>query len=298
MTVLLTVPAPVDAPGRIPVVPVARALAAGLLVKGQAVRVLSRVRNEVWPEGVELVDGDVAQPEGAAPAFEGISALLLAGASPATVHRALELAAAGGAGRVVVLSSHGPDVEVAFPPEYWEWLAVEVVAERCGLPWCHVVPSLPFATAISASYPMALPSLRDSVQAGGPVMRPFAMARLPSIDERDLADVLRLALFDRDFVGKRIHATGYGLSEADRVEAVIRATGQAVELRDLSRDDGLLYLTSQGLEDDEAAYVLDTTGWFLEHVDAHEGEAARLLGRSLRSFDAWARENCDAFRTA
>ncbi|WP_030432213.1 hypothetical protein [Allokutzneria albata] len=60
---------------------------------------------------MSLQQGEVAE------AFAGIGALFLAGAVPETVRQAVTLTRQGGAERVAVLSSHGPEVEIEFGPE-------------------------------------------------------------------------------------------------------------------------------------------------------------------------------------
>ena len=122
MRVLVTVTALLDYPGAVPTEPVSRALAHQLRRADIAVRVLSPSRPVGdWPTGVEFVAGDITRPADTPEAFDGVDRLFLAGASPATVHQALEPARAAGMTKVVDLSSHGPEfdgrrVEVAGRP--------------------------------------------------------------------------------------------------------------------------------------------------------------------------------------
>lgn len=163
--VVLALGPQIDYPGSLPNVLLAklarsaigRQLAGVLHDQGMPVRVLCADDPADWPPGVEVFAESVTRPAETPEVFAGITAVFLAGADPATVYEALSLARAGGATQVVTLSSHGPEVEVALLPEAWHWLAIEVVAERSGLAWTHIVPSLVMGVTLTGSYPLVGP---------------------------------------------------------------------------------------------------------------------------------------------
>ncbi len=137
VTTLITSVPPRKAPGAVPVGPVGRCLARGLLDRGESVRALCpRSEAPGWPPGVEIIEGSVLRPAEAPSAFVGIDRLFLAGATrevrterPYSVSEVVSRAVEGGARAIVVLSSHGPVFEMALPPEQWHWLAVERAVE-------------------------------------------------------------------------------------------------------------------------------------------------------------------------
>lgn len=91
-----------------------------------------------WQDGVEVVEGSITRPVARADVFAGVDGVFLAGAVPATVRDALDVAEDAGVRRIVVLSSHGPEYEEAYPPETWFWLAIERAVEHSGMEWTHL----------------------------------------------------------------------------------------------------------------------------------------------------------------
>lgn len=296
MRVLVTVTPMVNYPGAVPTEPVSRALAHHLRRQDIAVRVLSESRPPgEWPSGVEFVAGDITRPADTPEAFAGVDRLFLAGATPATAHQAMEQARAAGVVKVVDLSSHGPDFEVALPPEYWHWLAVEVVVERSGMAWGHVVPSATMGATLTGVYPLAGDVWRERIARRRPIRSPYATARVPLIHEDDLAEVVTRVLLETSFDGRRTEAAGRPVSALERAEALRDATGSPITVEDVAADHAPAVLRSMGLEDHDIAHLLSTLQWFAEHDDDTYLATERILGRPLRDFSTWARQNAAAF---
>lgn len=293
--VLLALGPQIDYPGSLPNALIAQQLASVLHTAGVPVRVLTEDGRAGWPQGVEVVAGSCTRPAETPGAFEAIAAMFLAGADPTTVYEALSLARSGGAAKVVTLSSHGPEVEVALPPEHWHWLAVEVVAERCGLAWTHIVPSLVMGVTLTGSYPLAMPSWRELIERGEPISRPFADAAVPFIHERDLATLVAMALRDPVWNSRTINAAGRPISDRERAQILGDMLGRAVVFEPLTREEAEQRYQEQGLDEHTIAYLLDTATWFAEHDDDSFIEAERLLDRPLVSYAEWVREHVSAF---
>lgn len=291
-SVLLTVVPLADYPGCIPTEPVSRYLAEALLAEGDSVRVLAEGEQaEGWPEGVEVVEGSVMHPSETPTAFEGVKAFFLAGADPSTVHDALHRAKEGGATQVVNLSSHGPEIEITLPPDYWQWLATEVVVERSGMAWRHVVPSLVMAVTLTNSYPLVGKSWRDLIRSGQPIRRPFAEAKFPFIHEKDLATIISKVLQGQAFNGRKLHISGRLISDLERVQTLREVLGRDIAFEPLSRTQAVRDYRAQGLTDDAIDYVLQTSEWFAEHPQEVHLEAERILGRPLLSYAQWVEEH-------
>ncbi|HEU4322949.1 MAG TPA: NAD(P)H-binding protein [Roseiflexaceae bacterium] len=293
--ILLALGPQIDYPGSLPNLLIGRQLATVLLDAGLAVRVLIDEAATGWPSGVEVFTGSVTRPSEVPAAFAEIVALFLAGADPATAYEALALARAGGAQKVVTLSSHGPTVEVALPPDHWHWLAIEVIAERSGLAWTHVVPSLVMGVTLTGSYPLVGASWHELITRGEPIRRPFADARVPFIHERDLAEIVAIALREPAYDGRTIHATGVGISDRERAQLLGDVLGHQIAFEPLTREQAEQQYREQGLDEDTIAYVLDTAAWFAEHNNDGSAEPESILGRPLRSYADWAREHAAAF---
>jgi uncharacterized protein YbjT (DUF2867 family) len=292
---LLALGPQIDYPGSLPNALIGRQLTGVLHDQGVPVRVLTEDDPADWPVGVQVITGSATRPAEVPAAFAGIAAIVLAGADPATVYEALSLAHAGGATKVVTLSSHGPEVEVALPPEHWHWLAVEVVAERSGLAWTHIVPSSVMGVTLSGSYPLVGHSWRDLIVRGEPIRPPFPDAPVPCIHERDLAELVATALHESDWDGKTIHVTGKGISDRERAQVLADVLGREITFEPLTQAQAEQRYREQGLDEDVIAYVLHTAAWFDTHREDASAETERLLGRSLRSYADWIREHAGAF---
>jgi hypothetical protein len=64
----------------------------------------------------------------------------------------------------VVLSSHGPEYEEAYPPETWFWLAMERAVERSGMEWTHIRPSAVMGAMIEGTYPATGSDWPDTIR--------------------------------------------------------------------------------------------------------------------------------------
>lgn len=293
--VLLALGPQIDYPGSLPNTLIARQIASVLQDVGVPVRVLKEDRHVDWPHGAEVITGSCTRPAETPAAFKAIAAIVLAGADPATASEALSLARAGGATKVVTLSSHGPEVEVALPPDHWHWLAIEVVAERSGLAWTHIVPSLVMGVTLTGSYPLVEPSWRELIDRNEPIRRPFADAPVPFIHERDLAAIIATALRDPTLDSKTLHAAGRPISDRERAKILCDVLGRKIVFEPLTREQAEQYYQERGLDEQTIAYLLDTAAWFADHAEDSFIEAERLLGRPLISYAAWAHEHISAF---
>lgn len=295
MLALVTVAPLLDYPGAVPTEPVGRALVTELLKRKVAVRVLAEPSTGDWPSEVNLVPGCITRWEETPDVFDGVNAVFLAGADPATVHGALDLARSRGVAKVVDLSSHGPDIEIALPPEYWHWLAVEVVVERSGMAWTHVVPSAVMAATLTGVYPLAAGSWVSEIARRRPIRVPYANARVPLIHESDLAEAITHVLLGERFDGRRVDVAGRPVSAVERVQALRDATGLPIALDELSVQEAPAVLGSMGMGEHDIEYLLAALRWFSEHDDDTYQVAEELLGRPLRTFTTWAHEHTVAF---
>lgn len=261
MLALVTVAPLLDYPGAVPTEPIGRALVTELLQRNIPTRVLAEPSTGDWPPEVELVAGCITRWEETPDVFDGVSTVFLAGADPATVHGALDLARSRGVAKVVNLSSHGPDVEIALPPEYWHWLAVEVVVERSGMAWAHVVPSAVMAATLTGAYPLASGNWAGQIAQRRPLRVPYADAKVPLIHESDLAEAVTHVLLDERVDGRRIHVAGRPVSAAERVQALRDATGLPITLDAVSAEEAPVVLRATGMRHDRSGSAPPERSW-------------------------------------
>ncbi|OEJ35387.1 SDR family oxidoreductase [Streptomyces subrutilus] len=302
---LLTVVSPRKREGSSPTGIIGRHVARQLLEAGRQVRVLAEPSQcDGWPESVEVVEGSITQPLECAQAFDDVGAVFLAGAHPSTVQEALSLARNAGAGRVVVLSSHGPEYEEAYPPETWFWLAIEKAAERSGLVWTHLRPSAVMGALIEGTYPATGADWPDTIRATAVVREAFLeQGRYPFIHEEDLAAVAVAALLSHEHAGTIIEGVGLPLSTRSRIESIAAALGHDIDTVDLRPDESRAVWQRLGWPDS----AIDVTLYALKEYGTRYAELVQwtldqrptvksIIGRPLRSYAEWVSENIDVFR--
>lgn len=284
---------------------VGRSLARQLLAASERVRVLAEpAEANGWPPGVEVIEGSIVRPREHAGAFDGVDGVFLAGAHPSTIQEALMLARNAGVGRIVLLSSHGPEYEQAYPPETWFWLAMERAVEAAGIAWTHIRPSAVMGAAIAGSYPATGSDWPDTIRAEG-VVREAVLeeGHYPFIHENDLAAVVAAALLSDRYTETILEAVGLPLSTRSRIRSIANALGRdigtveltAAESRAIWRragwPDGAIDVTLYALHE-YGVRLAELTRWTLEQQPSVQD----IIGRPLRTYDDWAVENADAFR--
>ncbi|MGW3326426.1 hypothetical protein [Streptomyces virginiae] len=124
----------------------------------------------------------------------------------------------------------------------------------------------------------------------------------PFIHEEDLAAVAAVALTCDDHAGTVMEAVGPPLSTRARIRSIGAALGRdigTVDLapdgcralwRDLGRPEGAIDVTLFALEVHGARYA-ELLRWTL----GQRPSVQEVIGRPLRTYDEWVRENIDAF---
>ncbi|WP_432010604.1 SDR family oxidoreductase [Streptomyces cucumeris] len=302
---LLTAVSPRKDEGNSPTGIVGRCLARQLLALGRRVRVLAEPDQcGGWPEAVEVVEGSVTRPLERARAFDGVEAVFLAGAHPATVGDALTLARNARVGKVVLLSSHGPEYEAVHPPETWFWLAIEKAVERSGMAWTHIRPSAVMGAVIEGTYPATGSDWSDTVRADGVVREAFLdQGHYPFIHEEDLAAVVAAALVGDDHTGTVVEAVGPPLSTRSRIRSIATALGRDIDTVDLTADESRAIWRGRGWPEgaiDVTLYALEEYGARFDELvqwTADQRPSVRdIIGRPPRTYDDWVSENIDSFR--
>ncbi|MEV8533783.1 NAD(P)H-binding protein [Streptomyces sp. NPDC051211] len=254
-----------------------------------AVRALARNPGRAgFPEGVEAVAGDLADPASLPAALRGARAMFLIsrlGADEEIVGAARQ----AGVEHVVLVSSLTAETHPHLGPAR-ENLAVERLVKDSGMAWTILRPT---QFASNARW------WAGEIGAGRPVRVPYPDIGLPAIHPADIASVARVALTEPGHRGQTYALTGpERVTPRQQLEAVAAVLGREVPLVGIDRAEAHRGLAAF-LGDEAADAVLDVTGG-----DVNEGllrvrdTVARVTGRPARTFGQWAEEHAAAFRPA
>ncbi|MEU3931059.1 NAD(P)H-binding protein [Streptomyces sp. NPDC029044] len=262
---------------------VGRQVVAALLGRGHEVRALTRdAARAAFPPGVEVVEGDLNEPEGLATALEGVTGLHLitfAGAAFTPLEtgpRLLELARSARVRRVTVLHGGGHT-----PLE-------DAVRADDGVDWTVLVPVEFMANALE---------WREGIVAAGEVREPFVDRLSAMVHEGDIGAVAAVALTQEGHAGQEYVLTGPEvLTVGDKVKTIAAAVGREIALVELTQQQAVAQWRADGLPEDVVGFLLEAYGNTPEVGRTVSGAVEKVTGRPARTFAQWAAEHADAFR--
>jgi len=199
-----------------------------LVTHGEAVRAMTRDPARArFPEGVEVVAGDLSQPESLPAALEGVDRAFLF-----PVHGQLSdfvaLAGRGGVQRIVLLSSSTVTVTPLSSIGQSHADSEQTVAAG-DVPWTFVRPGA-FMTNDLRWVPQ--------IKAESVVRAPYGGATSAPIDERDIAAVSVSALLGEEHAGRDYVLTGpEALSQAERVKLLSEVLGRTIRFEEQTPDE-------------------------------------------------------------
>ncbi|MCX4437762.1 NAD(P)H-binding protein [Streptomyces mirabilis] len=239
-----------------------------------------------FPEGVEAVEGDFAEPASLKPALEGVRSLFLVSrlGSDADI---LEAARQAGVEHVVLVSSITAQTHPRLGPAA-ENLAVEQLLKESGMAWTILRP-----TQFASNALMWAASVREHEA----VRAPYADTALPTIHPADIASVARVALTEPGHQGRTYALTGpEPVTARQQVEAIAAALGREVPFAEVSRQQAHAQMAAVfGAEAADA--VLDVMGGDVnDELLAVRDTVSQVTGTPARPFQQWATENAVAFR--
>ncbi len=267
---------------------VGRNVVAQLVAAGEAVRALTRHPAKAnLPAGVEVVAGDLLQPEAFGPALEGITGVFLMtvrGSADAFLAAAKE----HGVRRVVLLSSGTVSDDGAQLNAIGEiHKAVEQAVEASGLEWTFVRPG---AFAVNAL------QWAPQIRAGDVVRGPYAEATSTPIHERDIAAVAVQALLGEGHNGVRYVLTGpEALTQAEQVRLIGETIGRAVRYEEIPAEiarQAMLQRIPEGIVNTLLDYQAKSVGQPAPVLPTVE----EVTGQPARTFRQWATDHAADFR--
>lgn len=267
---------------------------AGLARAGAQVRAMVR-RPEAarLPGQVEVMRGDLTQPETLDASLDGIEAVFLVWtAPPAAVPAALERITKR-APRIVFLSA---PIKTAHPlfqqPNPLRRLTeqIERLIEKSGVQWTFLRPGMFAANALAWWAPQ--------IRAGDVVRWPYLEVPTAPIDERDIAAVAVRALCEDGHAGAEYVMTGpESLSHFEQVATIGRVLGRGLRIEEMSpeqaRRECPAYVPAAGVE-----MLLDAWDAAMGQPAHVTGTVAEITGTPATTFREWAKDNAAAFARA
>lgn len=265
---------------------------AELLRRGHSVRALTRDPAKAdFPAGVEVVQGDLTDPESLTAALEDVTGLhLITFGGPyfaplETGPQILEEARKAGVRRVTVLHGGGPslleDAVRAGGPSH---------AEGCGgeFAWTVVMPVEFMSNALEWA---------DGIRGDDAVREPFTGRLSAMVHEGDIGAVAAVALTEDGHGGKEYVITGPEvLTLKDKTDALAAARGRKIRLVELSEEQAVEQWRAAGQPDEVIGFLLEAYGNTPLVGRTVVDTVEKVTGRPARTFAQWAAEHADAFR--
>ncbi|MFJ7414758.1 NAD(P)H-binding protein [Streptomyces sp. NPDC098077] len=263
---------------------VGRRVVEQLLERGEHVRALTRDPARAdFPDGVDVVRGDLTDPASLGPALDGVSGLHLitfGGESFApleTAEEILALARKAGVRRVTVLHGGGET-------------PMETAVRASDFAWTVVMPVEFMANALEWA---------PGIKSEGVVREPFVNRLSAMVHETDIGAVAAAALTEDGHGGQEYLVTGpQALTVGDKTAALAAARGADVELVELTEEQALEVWRGQGMPEDVIGFLIavyrDTPPEGRTVLDTVE----KVTGRPARTFAQWAEEHADHFRAS
>jgi uncharacterized protein YbjT (DUF2867 family) len=267
-----------------------------LSARGVAVRAL--VRNPARAEAiaalphVEIVQGDMAQPETLASGLRGVDrAMLISSSDPMMLDvqsNFIDASKQAGVKHVVKLSGIMPERDSAFRFARMHG-EIEKRLEASGMAFTHLR-----AGEFMPAYFRQVPN----IIAKGAIFLPMEEARIASIHVGDIAEIAARVLTGAGHEGKVYPLTGpQALTMAEVAEKLSAATGNTIRYVNVPPEAARQAQLAAGMPPFLADALFEL---FAERRNGKEAkvwpDAAALLGRPPTSFDEFARRNAAVFR--
>ncbi|MGW1376703.1 SDR family oxidoreductase [Streptomyces sp. NPDC002446] len=239
-----------------------------------------------FPDGIEAVEGDLAQPSSMTPGLEGVRSLFLLAGMGAEAD-VLAAARQAGVEHVVLVSSITVQTHPHLGPAAAN-LAVERLLKDSGMSWTILRPTQFASNALWWA---------TSIQERRSVRLPYPDIGLPTIHPADIAAVARAALTEPGHRNRTYALTGPArVTPRQQVEAIGTALGQEVSVEESNREEAHREMASF-MGSQVADAVLDLMGGDVndELLRVHD-TVAQVTGSPARPFQQWASENIAAFR--
>jgi uncharacterized protein YbjT (DUF2867 family) len=249
---------------------------------GHQVRALTRnAAKAKFPEGVEVVVGDLANPSTFASALEGVEGLHLInfdGGSYGLLETGAEiiaLAEKAGVKRVTVLLGGQKGT-------------VEEAVEASSLAWTFLQP---------VEFMSNMLEWAPSIRADGIVKQPFGSRKTAIVHEADIASVAATALTEDGHGGKTYTITGPEvLTPPAMVHIIGAAVGRELQFIELTEAEARERWQSEGYPQEVIEFFVWAHGNTPPLGYTVVSTVEQVTGRPARTFAQWAAEHVEQFR--
>lgn len=265
-----------------------------LLRAGVEVRAL--VRNprkavELTSAGVEVVIGNLDEPETIAPAMDGIEKLyLLTWNGPTARQQAenvLNIALRIGNIHIVRHSMWGPDNSRIIKEGY----QIEEDVKSSGLPWTLIRPTFFMQNTMMAA---------QTIGSHGTIYWDMNDGKLAMIDVRDIVDVAYEVLTGNGHEGKSYILTGPQAISFNEVAASFsRVLGKEIKYVNVPGEAAFNAMTGMGIPEWISSGYVELSEGFSKNFAEQVSECVPMLtGHPARTFDEFVRDFAPAFKAA
>ncbi|WP_280274066.1 NAD(P)H-binding protein [Nocardia wallacei] len=271
---------------------VGRLVVEQLCVMGARVRAVTRRPSTAsLPAGVEIVRGDLGEPDGLPGVLAGADRVFLLSAGPELPrHDAAVAAAAARAGvaHIVKLSSgRAGDAAATDPIPAWH-RAGERAVRASGVPWTMVRPLGFMANALHWA-----PTVRDH----DTVYAPYGQGRIAVVDPYDIAAVAAKALTEPGHEG-RVHTLSgpRPLTPGEQTEILAEVLGRPLRFVETTPEQARAALLRFGIEAEMADAIMALRATALESfTSVVHPTVEEITGRPPRTFLDWVLEHRASF---
>jgi uncharacterized protein YbjT (DUF2867 family) len=273
---------------------VGRPLVELLIRAGAPVRAVSRDPGRAdLPDGVELIGGDLSQPESIASALSGVTALFL---NPRAVGmhavELLRLAREHAVAKVVALSAANVDDDLDQQPSRFRGdrnKEVEDAALNSGLQWVSLRPG---TLAVNTLYAWG-----SQIAAGDIVRGPYPTFAEAPIHEQDVAGIAARAMLTDELVGRKLQLTGpQALTQEQMITIVGEVLGRPLRFQQIPPQIARQHMIEAGF----APALADTLlTWWARGADRTAlvtNEVQQILGSPARPYASWVADHASAFQ--
>lgn len=271
---------------------VGREVVGGLRERGLAVRALTRDPARAGlPADIEVVAGDLAEPESLEPALAGVDAVFLVWPSMQADHAAAEAIKriTERVPRVVYLSARGvpDDPSVRAEGILGSHQLIEGLLRDSGATWTFLR---------AGGFAANTRGWAAQIQAGDVVRWFHGRAARSLIHERDIADVAVLTLTEPGHDGAAYELTGPEVvTQVEQVRAIGEAIGRPLRFEELPRSAAIAMLADTGLPEPMAAGIVDAHATMAEVPETTTDMVERLTAHPARPYSQWARDHAALF---
>ena len=264
------------------------AVVRALVRTGEEVRALVRPSSQrpVFGEGVEVVTGDLNEPETLRPLLGGVEAVFLLSGYDGFEETLAELSRAGVERVVLLSSSAAPGGDLSNAVARYHILSEQAV-RGSALAWTFLQPNSFMTNTLRW-----VSQLRE----GDVVRAPFAGVRVATIHPDDVGAVAAAALTSDAHHGRAYRLSGpESLLPADCLGTLARVLGRELRFRGQSDEEARAEMSEEMPPEYVEAFFK-----FFADGDLDESEVLstvqEVTGTPPRTFEAWAREHAEAFR--